>query len=51
MGAEVGGVVMNAERGFVAGERPGAKLARAERLSVAVIDEGGLGVLLAGEPG
>lgn len=51
VGAEMGRVVMNAERGFVAGESPGAKLAQAERLSVPVIDTGGLGALLAGEPG
>ncbi|MEZ5170843.1 MAG: NAD-dependent DNA ligase LigA [Acidimicrobiia bacterium] len=48
-GAKVTGSVSGRTDYVVAGESPGSKLARAEELGVAVLDEAGLDALLAGD--
>jgi DNA ligase (NAD+) len=48
-GGKVTGSVSRRTDYLVAGESPGSKLAQAEKLDVAVIDEAGLRALLAGE--
>lgn len=51
LGAKISGSVSKRTSGVIAGSKPGSKLAKAEALGVAVLDEAGLQALLKGEEG